>query len=714
MINKLLGILFFLTVLTRLSAQDFLILFDNTVNKSIANEFHIYEVDEDKDGAIDLNNFTSLFEVSNKIKLTQKVDNIDFTTKSYWIVFEAFNAYNIGKDFIIEIARPITNVVELYEVRNNKAKLIAQSGDGIDYLHKTIQSNRSLLPITLHGKEKKTYAIKLVSDGETISLPFIFWEQHVLSNQQQTSSFLIGVFYGIFLFVIVIYSTFYFLLKDVSFLLYTIYVLFTGLLQFGLDGYIHKYIFTSGNYFTQHSILLVATGTVLFLLLYTKNYLKISQNFDKINGVLNGFILFVVLVGILSLFPGSTHVIAYPLVNGLSFISLLLIVVIALYVRNTGYKVSLLFIMGISILILGALIFILGNFGVINAPELTQNSLKWGTLIEILCLSVLMAFKYRSLQQEKEKAQAELLEELAVKNVLMQSMNVQLETQVKERTAEIEQAKVEIENKNKDIISSIKYAERIQRSILPSDEKFKSLIPKSFILFQPRDIVSGDFYWVEKLYTSSRQSLVVYATADCTGHGVPGAFVSILGYTFLKLSKTESSINTPGEALDFINKGFNETFLQQFDGSRVKDGMDIAICAIDYENKKLYFSGAKNPAYIVRGEDVIILKGDSTPIGYPLEEIKHPFTTHTIDLNSHDTIYTFSDGFADQFGGPKGKKFLYKQFKEVLVRVSKLPIDKQKEELLSIFNNWVKHVDENGSNFEYDQIDDILIIGVKI
>jgi serine phosphatase RsbU (regulator of sigma subunit) len=701
-------------VLTPTRAQDFVVLYDNTVNRSIANEFHIYQVDENRTDEIDLNNFTSLFEISTKRRLQQSVDNIDFTTQTYWFVFEAFNAYNVGKEFIIEIARPITNTVELYEVRNNKAKLVGKSGDGIDYSEKTIVSNRSLLPIYLYGKEKKTYAIKLVSDGETISLPFVFWEQDVLSKQHQTRSFLIGLFYGIFLFVIVIYSTFYFLLKDNSFLLYTVYVLFSGLLQFGLDGYIHEYIFTSGNYFTQHSILFVASGTVLFVLLYTKNYLKISQNFNKINVVINVLIVLVVIAGILSLIPGPTYVMAYPIINGLSFISILMIVLVALYARRKGLTVSLLFIIGISTLILGAIFFILGNFGVINAPKLTQNSLKLGTLIEILCLSILMAFKYRSLQQEKEQAQAELLVELKGKNELMQNMNAQLEIQVKERTKEIEQAKIEIENKNQDIISSIKYAERIQRSILPSDEKFKSLLPASFILYQPRDIVSGDFYWIEQLRTNTNRNLIVYATADCTGHGVPGAFVSILGYTFLKLSKSEESVNTPGEALDFINRGFNETFIQQYDGTRIKDGMDVALCAIDYEEKKLFFSGAKNPVYIVRGNEIIVLKGDSTPIGFPVEEMENTFVTHTIDLMPNDTIYTFSDGFADQFGGPKGKKFMYKQFKEVLIRVSNLPIDDQREELLSIFNNWIKYVDENGSKFEYDQIDDVLIIGVKI
>jgi serine phosphatase RsbU (regulator of sigma subunit) len=297
----------------------------------------------------------------------------------------------------------------------------------------------------------------------------------------------------------------------------------------------------------------------------------------------------------------------------------------------------------------------------------------------------------------------------------MLNINEKLEIQVKERTKEIEKAKHEIELKNTDIISSIKYAERIQRSVLPSDEKFKKLLPNSFVLYKPRDIVSGDFYWIEQITTSdTNQKLIAYATADCTGHGVPGAFVSILGHTYLKLTKTEREVNTPGQALDFINKGFNETFSIDFDGYKIKDGMDVALITLDLEKRKLYFSGAKNPAYIVRGDELFVLKGDTMPIGFPLNEMKSNFTTQSFDLEKGDMIYTFSDGYADQFGGPNGKKFMYKQFKEVLTRLAPLPEKEQKIQLEQIFNNWINYREENGSTFEYEQIDDVLVIGIRI
>jgi serine phosphatase RsbU (regulator of sigma subunit) len=699
---------------THLYGQNKIVLSDSTLNTSIANRFDLYLI-KDASIQVDLNNFSQIFEVTEKRALKMPVENIDFTTDIYWLFFEVYNDFNATQDLLIELARPITNTIELYEIRNNKAKLVAVSGDALDYDQKTIDSYKSLLPIYLNGKEKKYYAIKLSSDGETISLPIIFWKKDVLAKKTQTYNFFVGIFYGVFLFVIVIYLTFYFLLKDNSFLLYTVYVLFSALLQFGLDGFIHQYFFTSGGYFTQHSILFVAGCTVFFVVLYGRNYLKLKEYFPKLNKVLTGFAYGVAIVVGLSLIPGYTYELSYPIINGISFLATLGLVITAIYIKVKGNEVSYLFIFGMVFLIAGAVVFILGNFGIINMPTLTQNSLKIGTLIEIVCLSILMAFKYRSLQQEKELAQLQLLSELESKNALMLNINEKLEIQVKERTKEIEKAKHEIELKNTDIISSIKYAERIQRSVLPSDEKFKKLLPNSFVLYKPRDIVSGDFYWIEQLTTSdTNRKLIAYATADCTGHGVPGAFVSILGHTYLKLSKTEKSVNSTGEALDFINKGFNETFSLDFDGIKVKDGMDLALCSLDLENKKLYFSGAKNPVYIVRQEELFVIKGDTMPIGFPLDEMKNNFTTQTFDIAEGDMIYTFSDGYADQFGGPNGKKFMYKQFKEVLISIAQLPVDEQKIKLSETFNNWINYRDENGATFEYEQIDDVLIIGVKI
>lgn len=667
------------------------------LNHSIADQFSIAE---DPTKEIGIEEIRKDPEKLTFTKLKSSLANLDFTTSNYWIQFELENEESSALNLVLETARPITNTAVLYEL--SAAGIIEHlSGDGIPFEQKSEQSNRTLFRIYLPAKATKKFWLKLGSDGEIISLPMIFWEASAYQSVRNTQIFFVGIFYGIFFFVGVIYLTFYFILKDLSFIYYVLYVFFSGMLQFGLDGFAHEYFFQSGGYFTQHFVLFAAGFTVLFVLLYASKYLKTSEYSPKWHKAFQIFAALVLFTILISLIPGKTYELAYPMINGMSLLATLLVLIASVVIGMKQKSVNYLFVSGIVVLILGAVIFILGNFSVIDAPQITQNSLKVATLIEILCLSIVMAGKYKTLQEEKEAAQALLLKEL-------EGINVRLEKQVKERTAQIEQQKHEIEQKNHDLLASIVYAERIQRAILPSDNKFKALLPDSFVFFQPRDIVSGDFYWIESVMTTDKSApkeIVVYATADCTGHGVPGAFVSIVGNNLLNLSKTNVEVNTPGEALDFLNAGINKAFNADNSETQIRDGMDIALCAIDKTNRKLLFSGAKNPLYLVRGGELIAYIADKMPIGNIGVENEKSYTTHEIDLIEGDIIYTFSDGFADQFGGDNGKKYKYSNFKEFLVSISDRSMSEQFDLLKAEFFRYKGN---------YEQLDDVLVIGVKV
>lgn len=669
---------------------------ENTLlNQSIANQFSIYNAGDTVTEIEDLLN-------NNAIEFTplkKSLANLDFTTSNYWIHFVLINTESQSRELIFETARPITNAVNLFEIADNGNEIVInRSGDGIDFESKQIKKNKSLFRIYLGGKQQKEFWLHLGSDGEVITLPMVFWDADTYEVVSQRNQFFSGIFYGIFLFVIVIYLTFFLLLKERSFLLYVFYVFFSGFMNFCLDGYAHQYIFTSGGYWAQHSVLLMAGLTVVFVVQYAAAYLKLksfSSKLNKISQVFSGVVLLAVL---LSLVPGKTYEMGYPLINGFSLIATVYVVFVALYAKYNKQEVNILFLAGMIILIGGAVIFILGNFGVIDAPSITQVALKVATLIEIIFLSIVMAGRYKTLQREKEDAQAELL-------IRLEGINEKLEVQVQERTKEIESKNVELEHKNNDILSSIKYAERIQRALLPSAEKFKTLLPDSFVLFKPRDIVSGDFYWIEFVQTADGDQMVVYATADCTGHGVPGAFVSIVSSSLLDTSKSNRDVNTPAEALDFLNKEINQTFNSQYSEEKIRDGMDVVICSLKIGSRELNFAGAKNPLFIVRKGELIEIKGDKQPVGFIDEGVSKPFTNHTIELQENDVIYTFSDGFADQFGGEKGKKYMYKKFKELLISVANLPMDEQKLLLNKEFESW---------KGKLDQLDDVLLIGVRI
>jgi serine phosphatase RsbU (regulator of sigma subunit)/tetratricopeptide (TPR) repeat protein len=266
---------------------------------------------------------------------------------------------------------------------------------------------------------------------------------------------------------------------------------------------------------------------------------------------------------------------------------------------------------------------------------------------------------------------------------------------------EVELAHLELEEKSQEIMDSISYAKRIQNAILPPAKIVKDYLKDSFILYKPKDIVAGDFYWMEKIEfnANKKEPIVLFAAADCTGHGVPGAMVSVICNNALNRSVREFGLTDPGKILDKTR----EIVIEEFEKSDedVKDGMDIALCSLN--GNKLEYAGANNPLWIIRNEELIETKANKQPIGKFVLET--PFTTHIIELQKGDSVYLFSDGYADQFGGEKGKKMKSVNFKKLLLSMQDKKMAKQKESLDIAFENW---------RGKLEQIDDVCIIGVRI
>jgi PAS domain S-box-containing protein len=275
-----------------------------------------------------------------------------------------------------------------------------------------------------------------------------------------------------------------------------------------------------------------------------------------------------------------------------------------------------------------------------------------------------------------------------------------MEDEIKERTKEIEKQKIVLEDKNLKITDSINYALRIQQAILPSQQMLSDILPDSFILFQPKDIVSGDFYWAHAI----NQHQILFAAVDCTGHGVPGAFMSIMGYNLLEQIVKEQKIQKPASILNELSECVIRSLKQTAQIGSIKEGMDIALCKIDFRTLELEYSGAHNPLTIVRNNQLIETKADNKAIG-----ISHTntaaFTNHTIQLEKGDCIYIFSDGYADQKGGEQNQKFFYKPFKQLLIDINTKTMQDQENELRQVINSW---------KGEKEQIDDILVIGIRI
>lgn len=293
-----------------------------------------------------------------------------------------------------------------------------------------------------------------------------------------------------------------------------------------------------------------------------------------------------------------------------------------------------------------------------------------------------------------------------------------MEEKVRMRTAEVVQQKEIIEEKNKDITDSIRYAQRIQNVILPPESAFKAFFENSFVYFKPRDIVSGDFYWLEKM-----DNKVYLTVVDCTGHGVPGALVSLVGANGLNRCLVEFGLRKPSDILNKLREIVTDTFAKS--DSDVKDGMDMALCCIDTDNNTLEYAGANNPLWIIRDANekklpykttrfgalnLVEIKADKQPIGHHIDS--RPFTNHKIELLSNDRLYLFSDGYADQFGGldvktrsKGGKKLKYSNFKKLMIEVQEMSMDEQLRYFDDNFEKW---------KGDFEQIDDVCVIGVRV
>ncbi|HSZ72584.1 MAG TPA: SpoIIE family protein phosphatase [Cytophagaceae bacterium] len=320
-----------------------------------------------------------------------------------------------------------------------------------------------------------------------------------------------------------------------------------------------------------------------------------------------------------------------------------------------------------------------------------REHLTWvilGSLIlGLITLSALAFYIYRNLQQKRKYSD-------------------QIESQLQI-----------ISHQHENITNSITYAQRIQNAMLPHEHSFHQLFPDSFILFKPKDIVSGDFYWFFNINTGSAlndyeisgdvpfnpSQKVLVAAVDCTGHGVPGAFMSMIAYNLLNMIVSKN-IHEPDKILSELNRSVRFA-LQQYKNDN-KDGMDMAICSIDQQNKIIEYAGAKNPLIIIKDGVLEHIKGDKDPIGGSQGKSERTYTKHTIAIDKPTTLYLLSDGYEDQFGGPEGKKFMIKNLKELLLNIHHEPFDKQKGILDKTIEDW------KGSKEK--QIDDILVMGLKV
>ncbi|MCU0361641.1 MAG: SpoIIE family protein phosphatase, partial [Bacteroidia bacterium] len=486
-----------------------------------------------------------------------------------------------------------------------------------------------------------------------------------------------GIYAGI-LFIILVYNLMLYLsTKDFTFVYSALILLFSWHYEMFRNEEFGLFMFSNLTGWSYCSSLINPVNffislAALSLTFYLQSLLRLRELLPVLHKLLNVLAVLFTLFALLSGFSKIE-------VNALIFLSISLTLifyfVVGIVSWSKGYRPARFFVIADIVFIICVLSILFNYFGIVDSVlEVGQFKARHIGLITFFGLITLATGdKIITLQKEKELAQEKALEVL--------------EQKVKERTSEVVQQKQLVEEKQKEILESISYAKRLQEAILPPEELISKEIPDNFILYMPKDLVAGDFYWAEKI-----NDVFLIAAADSTGHGVPGAMVSVVCSNALNRAVKEFKLSDPGKILDKTRELVVETFVRTDSSgeksySEVKDGMDISLLAIDKTNKKVLWSGANNPLWYLDETGVLQeLKADKQAIG-KTDHTKN-FTTHSINYSEGSVFYLFTDGFADQFGGPKGKKFKYKPMFDLLQTICQNPIAEQSKSIVSTFFKW--------------------------
>jgi serine phosphatase RsbU (regulator of sigma subunit) len=657
----------------------------------------------------------------------------DFSSRCVWLKITTDNRLAANRTYLINVpemsgkdslnffyALPSGELVE-------KKSGILIPVEERDYVYK----NWHAVKVTLNKGEKQSFYLRLHSD-KGVGGPHIQVYAH--DTMVTYDRFERMVLYG-FLITMLIISAFFLLLfalmQGRQYLYFALYVASLVLFLFVTDGYLDEYFWRENNFFLKFLEKFqpyIMSWISIFFMLFGIAYLELRRklrhwylsvvvilsltglrillvifeaifNFSYPAFIENTFtIIWIFTVGVLPLFvmiPPAIIRIRKGFRPAWYFLAANLVLIPLIYVTLYSYQYS------------GTVITVYES---IVGRLFITSGMYMAAILQVLIFSVGIARKMRLDELERARIQEQIIHQLKENEKLKDKVNRELEQKVEERTREISQQK-------KEITDSIDYAQRIQLAVLPGEDYLEQIMPEHFVFYQPKDVVSGDFYWIREV----NDSLMVVA-ADCTGHGVPGAFMSMLGITLLDEQLGDIRLDSPGEILESLRSKVKKMLVQEGHAEEQKDGMDMAVAILNKQKKVLHFAGAHNPLYLIRkssrineqetaleasviGNDYHLfeIKGDKQPVGFHWEEKK--FTSHSITLLSQDTIYVFTDGFIDQFGGEQRKKFKAIRFKELILSVQEESMDQQKLILANAFDNW---------RGDIEQIDDVCVIGIRI
>ena len=647
----------------------------------------------------------------------QPQPNFGLTNTVYWVKVILHNPGDKPVQWFIENGYPLTHYINLFVInKHNEVVFRAKGGTQYPFKQRLVKYRKNVFPVQIPAKTTYTYIFRFQSQT-SMQLLLTAWKPVAFAEKSNHELYFWGGYLGI-IFAVVLYNLFVAVsLKSISYTYYIVYVGFFGLIQLSLQGLAYQYLWPGATWWTNNSIPFLMLVSTYASLAFTQGFLLTDQSKIRwLHKVLSlakySNLSFLVIL----FFPYQT---ALKISALLSIISLTLVLSAGVIRLFEDYRPARYFCIAWFTFVFGAILLILRNFGMVPTNFITSNGAPVGSALEAILLSVALANKLKVLTQERDKAHQEKLN-------IQKQINESLEEKVKERTYEIteknaellmqneeimaqrdllDEQKTSIEEQHIQITSSINYAQRIQQATLPDIQEIKENFEDCFVLFRPRDIVSGDFYWFTRIESATAdQPDLILAAIDCTGHGVPGGFMSMVGNELLSDVVYQRKIYAPDLILEELDLGIRRVLKQKETGNR--DGMDITIVTINNHTRTMQFGGAKSPLVYIQNGEVNVIKGDKLPVGGFQSRKEYRYTCHTIDIAQPTTFYMYSDGYQDQFGGEEGRKFMSRRFRKLLYSIHQEPMPKQQQILEKTLDDWRHH--------SHSQVDDILVTGVKL
>lgn len=638
----------------------------------------------------------------------------------YWGKLNLLNQDSTQTKWILQ-CDGYNSVVEVYIKQPNGTFLLRKTGEFVPASQKEInEATYPMVSLQLPYNQPIEVYIKIytqLKDSPTFKLSL--WHPDKINNYREWKRFSQGIFQGAFWILILYNLILYMIIRNKSYLFYSLYMIFITIYSLYVQGFTREYFFAEIPIYNAMIWICCANITAVMYYAFMRSFLNTSQLIPNTDQLIRFYMIFRLLLLPLELFTyyGLSN---SPLTDLLTLSLTAIDAVFATYVLVMLFRTrdisARYFIIGAIFLYTAILLMIvLHGYSKLFYAIIYQL----GTSLEVLLFSLGLGYQIRATEREKQLAQDNLIQELKNKEDLQRKHAEELENKVLDRTNELSESNQElqqmneemtvtletlkdkniiIENKNQAINDSILYAQRIQEAILSYEESLKASFKNHFVFFRPRDVVSGDFYWFRQKGDES-----ILAVVDCTGHGVPGAFMSLIANDLLSHIIDEKQITSPEIILQNLHNGIRKALKQK--ENKNHDGMDIAVVNIKQNEKKLSFAGAKNPLIYIQNHELSMIRGDRFSIGGEQLENERLFTKYEIDLSVPTTLYLFSDGYQDQFGGEKDKKISARKLRELLSSIYTKSPKEQKEELGLYLDNWKKNE---------EQVDDILIVGVEI